>query len=96
MKGGSPAYAYHDIEGLLSQTTNVDHTKPLTSFQTSNHDNYNNLYKVSGGGRKRSKRSKRRSLRKSSKRNSGSCRYYKKKNMKKYKKRLSRKKQGGC
>jgi len=90
MKGGSPAYAYHDIEGLLSQTTNVEHTKPLTSFETSNHDNYNNFYKVSGGGRKRKKRS----LRKRLKRNSESCRYSKK-NRKKSKKRLSRKKRSG-
>ena len=59
MKGGSPAYAFHQSEGFLSQGTNVDHVKPLTYDGNSGHENFSNLYKVSGGGRK-----KKRSLRK--------------------------------
>ena len=55
MKGGSPAYELHQEDGLLSQTTNVEHTKPLTYYESSNPDNYSNLYKVSGGGRRKRK-----------------------------------------
>ena len=86
MKGGSPAYELHQEDGLLSQTTNVEHTKPLTYYESSNHDNYSNLYKVSGGGRRIRKR---RSLSKNVK----SRRYSK--NKRKSKRRLSRKKRGG-
>ena len=57
MKGGSPAYELHQADGLLSQTTNVEHIKPLTYYESSNHDNYSNLYKVSGGGRRRIRKS---------------------------------------
>ena len=59
MKGGSPAYDYHQSEGFLSNESVVDHVKPLTYYENSGHENFSNLYKVSGGGRK-----KRRSLRK--------------------------------
>ena len=52
MKGGSPAYALHQTDGLLSQETSVDHIKPLTVFETNPPENYSNLYKVSGGSRK--------------------------------------------
>jgi len=90
MKGGSPAYALHQDDGLLSQTTNVEHTKPLTYYESINHDNYSNLYKISGGGIKRQKR---RSLRKRVTRS-----YSKnKKNIKRSKKskrRVSRRKSG--
>jgi hypothetical protein len=88
MKGGSPAYAYHQVEGLLSQTTNVEHVKPLTQYESSNHDNYSNLYKVSGGGRRRRKRT---SLRKHAKRSFGSSNKH---NRRKSKRRLSRKNRG--
>ena len=64
MKGGSPAYALHQSEGLLSQESIVDHVKPLTVFETNTPEHYSNLYQVSGGARKRRKRTKRRSLRK--------------------------------
>ena len=98
MKGGSPAYAFHQSEGFLSQGTNVDHVKQLTYDGNSGHENFSNLYKVSGGGRKK-RRSlrKRRSVRKrrsKSKRlcgDSGGT----KRNRRKSKKRLSRKKRGG-
>jgi len=83
MKGGSPAYALHQDDGLLSQTTNVEHTKPLTNYESSNQDNYSNLYKVSGGRR----------IRKSLSKNVKSRRYSK--NKRKSKRRLSRKKRGG-
>jgi hypothetical protein len=65
MKGGSPAYAFHQSEGFLSHGTTVDHVKPLTYDGNSGHENFSNLYKVSGGAR-RKKRSirKRRSVRK--------------------------------
>ena len=56
MKGGSPAYALHQSEGLLSQETNVDHVKPLTVHESNPPEHYSNLYKVSGGARKRTKR----------------------------------------
>jgi hypothetical protein len=65
MKGGSPAYAFHQSEGFLSQGTNVDHVKPLTYDGNSGHENFSNLYKVSGGARKkRSLRKRSRSVRK--------------------------------
>ena len=48
MKGGSPSYAFHQSEGFLSQGTNVDHVKPLTYDGNSGHENFSNLYKVSG------------------------------------------------
>ena len=85
MKGGSPAYALHQDDGLLSQTTNVEHTKPLTNYESSNQDNYSNLYKVSGGGIKRQKR---RSLRKRVNR-SNSKNKKNKKNKKRSKRRVS-------
>ena len=99
MKGGSPAYAFHQSEGFLSQGTNVDHVKPLTYDGNSGHENFSNLYKVSGGGRKK-KRSlrKRRSLRKSKRKVKAcgcgsSCGGTKlKRNRRKSKKRLLRKK----
>ena len=53
MKGGSPAYAFHQSEGFLSQGTNVDHVKPLTYDGNSSHENFSNLYKVSGGARRK-------------------------------------------
>ena len=65
MKGGSPAYAYHQNEGFLSQSSNVNHTKPITYYESAPVENYSNLYKISGGGsrssgrRKRGSRSKR-------------------------------------
>jgi hypothetical protein len=102
MKGGSPSYAFHQSEGFLSQGTNVDHVKPLTYDGNSGHENFSNLYKVSGGGRKK-RRSlrKRRSVRKrrsKSKRVCGSCGgcggTKPKRNRRKSKKRLSRKKRG--
>ena len=89
MKGGSPAYAFHQSEGFLSQGTNIDHVKPLTYDGNSGHENFSNLYKVSGGARKK-KRSlrKRRSLRKKvSKRSCSSC-SKPKRNRRKSKKRL--------
>tara|TARA_B110000285_G_C14738842_1_gene429852 strand:- start:133 stop:390 length:258 start_codon:yes stop_codon:yes gene_type:complete len=67
MKGGSPAYALHQSEGLLSQETTVDHVKPLTVYESNTPEHYSNLYQVSGGARKRRRRSKRRSLRKKTK-----------------------------
>ena len=98
MKGGSPAYAFHQSEGFLSQGTNIDHVKPLTYDGNSGHENFSNLYKVSGGARKK-KRSlrKRRSLRKKvSKRSCSSCNNCGgkklKRNRRKSKKRLLRKK----
>jgi len=70
MKGGSPAYALHQDDGLLSQTTNVEHTKPLTNYESSNQDNYSNLYKVSGGGRiRRIRRSLRKRVNRSNSKN---------------------------
>ena len=65
MKGGSPAYAYHQNEGFLSQSSNVEHTKPITYYESAPVENYANLYQISGGGtrrlgrRKRGSRSKR-------------------------------------
>jgi len=88
MKGGSPAYELHQEDGLLSQTTNVEHTKPLTYYESSNHDNYSNLYKVSGGGRRRGRRRIRKSLSKNVKRSYS-------KNKRRSKRRLSRRKRGG-
>ena len=90
MKGGSPAYELHQEDGLLSQTTNVEHTKPLTYYESSNHDNYSNLYKVSGGGRRRGRgrRRIRKSLSKNVKRSYS-------KNKRRSKRRLSLRKRGG-
>ena len=64
MKGGSPAYAYHQNEGFLSQSSNVNHVKPITYYESAPVENYANLYQISGGGtrsrgRKRGSRSKR-------------------------------------
>ena len=93
MKGGSPAYAFHQSEGFLSQGTNVEHVKPLTYNGNIGHENFSNLYKVSGGGRKKTRSlRKRRSLRKS-KRYLSTCGGNKhKRNRRKSKKRISRKK----
>ena len=92
MKGGSPAYELHQEDGLLSQTTNVEHTKPLTYYESSNHDNYSNLYKVSGGGRGRGRGRRRQRIRKSLSKNVK--RSYSK-NKRRSKRRLSRRKRGG-
>jgi len=64
------------------KSTNVEHTKPLT-YESSNDEDYSNLYKVSGGRR----------IRKSLSKNVKSRRYSK--NKRKSKRRLSRKKRGG-
>ena len=92
MKGGSPAYAFHQSEGFLSQGTNVHHVKPLTYDGNSGHENFSNLYKVSGGARKK-KRSlrKRRSLRKIKQNEPGCGSSIYKRNRRKSKKRLLRK-----
>ena len=59
MKGGSPAYAYHQNEGFLSQSSNVNHVKPITYYESAPVENYGNLYQISGGGTRRSGRRKR-------------------------------------
>ena len=59
MKGGSPAYAYHQNEGFLSQSSNVNHVKPITYYESAPVENYGNLYQLSGGGTRRSGRRKR-------------------------------------
>ena len=104
MKGGSPAYAFHQSEGFLSQGTNVDHVKPLTYDGNSSHENFSNLYKVSGGSRrKKSSLRKRRSVHRrhtKNKRTCGGCSGTKrngcngdtKRNRRSTKSRLSRKK----
>ena len=95
MKGGSPAYTFHQSEGFLSQGTNVDHVKPLTYDGNSSHENFSNLYKVSGGSRrKKSSLRKRRSVHRrhrKSKRTCGCSGNKLKRNRRKSKKRLSRK-----
>jgi hypothetical protein len=97
MKGGSPAYAFHQSEGFLSQGTNVDHVKPLTYDGNSGHENFSNLYKVSGGGRKKSSLRKRRSVRRHSisKRGYGGCGGTKPKRNRRKSKKRSRKKRVG-
>ena len=96
MKGGSPAYAFHQSEGFLSQGTNVEHVKPLYYNGNSGDENFSNLYKVSGGGRKKRRiLRKRNRVGKSKRSNCNGSSVKLKKNRRKSKKRLSRKKRGG-
>ena len=69
------------------KSTNVEHIKPLT-YESSNDENYSNLYKVSGGGRRRGRRRIRKSLSKNVKRSYS-------KNKRRTKRRLSLRKRGG-
>ena len=55
MKGGSPAYDYHQNEGFLSNESVVDHVKPITYFESGPVEGYDNLYQISGGGVRRRK-----------------------------------------
>jgi len=59
MKGGSPAYDYHQSEGFLSNESVVDHVKPLTYFESGPIEGYDNLYQISGGGVRRRRRGQR-------------------------------------
>jgi hypothetical protein len=59
MKGGSPAYDYHQSEGFLSNESFVDHVKPLTYFESGPVEGYDNLYQISGGGVRRRRRGQR-------------------------------------
>ena len=70
------------------KSTNVEHIKPLTYYESSNHDNYSNLYKVSGGGRRRIRKSLSKNVKRSYSKN-------KKKKIRRTKRRLSLRKRGG-
>ena len=59
MKGGSPAYDYHQSEGFLSNESFVDNGKPLTYFESGPVEGYDNLYQISGGGVRRRRRGQR-------------------------------------
>ena len=59
MKGGSPAYDYHQSEGFLSNESIVDHVKPLTYVESGPVEGYDNLYQISGGGVRRRRRGQR-------------------------------------
>lgn len=59
MKGGSPAYDYHQSEGFLSNESIVENGKPITYFESGPVEGYDNLYQISGGGVRRRKSGKR-------------------------------------
>ena len=69
MKGGSPAYDLHQTDGLLSQESNIDHFKPLSVVETNPPEHYSNLYKVSGGSRKKKTKKTKKTKKKQNKQN---------------------------